>query len=504
MTRTPHRKPAAALLTTLAATLPAALAAVLACTPPARAAESIPAPATPAASTSGALALPQAEVEKLLAAYALIKRNYVGQADDKKLFDGAIAGMLSSLDAHSQYMSGEDMRDLDRENSGEYVGIGIEVELDRDRMRVVSAKADSPAARAGIRAGDVIASIDGTSLTGLSGSEVARRMRGAPGSVMTVSLTHGASADGRPRTLRITRAALHDTTVATRMAAPGVAWIRIAEFGGATGADLAAALKKLDSKDPAQAAPRGLILDLRNDPGGLVPAAVSVAGAFLAPGSVVFSARGNAPGANATVTVEPRYYQEAGQADVLAGLPAWTRTVPLTVLVNGASASAAELVAGALQDNRRATVVGSRTFGKGSIQSVIPLGADDGIKFTVARYFTPGGHEIQAHGVVPDVVVTPAVAADDALMLREVDLANHLPPSDAAQAATAPAADKRNPVERDPVESTRMFGTRDDKALQAAVSLLAPGQQHAPSLAGLLHKWTAQLTPGSEGVAGAP
>jgi len=500
MTRTLHRKPAASV-----ATLVATLSATLACTLPARAAEPIPAPPPAAATTvTSALPLPQAEVEKLLAAYALIKRNYVGQADDRKLFDGAIAGMLSSLDAHSQYMSGDDMRDLDRENSGEYVGIGIEVELDRDRMRVVSAKAGSPAARAGIRAGDVIASIDGTPLAGLSSSEVGRSMRGAPGSVVTVSLMRGTTTDGRPRTLRITRAALHDATVATRMAAPGLAWIRISEFGGATGADLAAALKKLDNNGTAQAAPRGLILDLRNDPGGLVPAAVSVAGAFLAPGSVVFSARGNAPGANATVTVEPRYYQEAGQADVLAGLPAWTRSVPLTVLVNGASASAAELVAGALQDNRRATVVGTRTFGKGSIQSVIPLGTDDGIKFTVARYFTPGGHEIQAHGVTPDVVVPPDAAADDDRMLREADLANHLPPSDAVQAASASAADKRDQDKRDPVESTRMFGTRDDKALQAAVNLLAPGQQHGPSLAGLLHKWTAQLKPGSDGVAGAP
>ena len=488
MTRTPHRKSAA---------IAATLATVLACTLPARAAESLSAPAPAAAATvTRPLSLPQAEMEKLLAAYALVKQNYVGQADDQKLFDGAIAGMLASLDAHSQYMSTDDMRDLERENTGAYAGIGIEVQLDRDRMRVVSAGADSPAARAGIRAGDVIASIDGVSLAGLSNSEVARRMRGAPGSVVTVGLLRGAAADGRPRTLRITRAALHDATVSTRMAAPGLAWIRISAFGGATGADLAAALKKLDGNGSAQAAPRGLVLDLRNDPGGLVPVAVSVAGAFLAPGSVVFSARGNAPGANATVTVDPRYYQEAGQADVLAGLPAWPRTVPLTVLVNGASASAAELVAGALQDNRRATVVGSRTFGKGSIQSVIPLGTDDGIKFTVARYFTPHGHEIQARGVTPDVVVTPAAAADDEPMLREADLANHLPPADAAPAVAASGS-------HEAVEDTRMFGTRDDKALQAALGLLAPGQ-HGPSLAGRLQQWAADLKPGSAGGAGAP
>jgi len=493
MTFTPHRTSAA---------IAAAVATVLACTLPARAAESIPAPASapatapapaPAATVTSSLPLPQAEMEKLLAAYALVKRNYVGQADDKKLFDGAIAGMLGSLDAHSQYMNSDDMRDLDRENSGEYVGIGIEVQLDRDRMRVVSTGADSPAARAGIRAGDVIASIDGTALAGLSSSEVGRRMRGAPGSVVTVGLMQGSGREGKPHTLRITRAALHDATVSARMAAPGLAWIRISAFGGATGSDLAAALKKLDGKSP----PHGLVLDLRNDPGGLVPAAVGVAGAFLAPGSVVFSARGNAPGANATVTVDPRYYREQGEADVLAGLPAWTRTVPLTVLVNGASASAAELVAGALQDNRRATIVGSRTFGKGSIQSVVPLGTDDGIKFTVARYFTPEGHEIQARGVTPDVAVAPAAGADDEPMLREADLANHLPPADGTQAVAAASG-------REPVESTRTFGTRDDKALQAALGLLAPAQAHGGSLAGLLQKLAADLKPGSAGGLGAP
>jgi carboxyl-terminal processing protease len=488
MTPTPHRKPAA-----IPATL-AALAFVLAWTPPARAAD-VPATASaPAAAET--LPVPQAEVEKLLAAYALIKRNYVGQADDRKLFDGALSGMLASLDAHSQYMNGDDMRDLERENTGEYVGIGIAVDVDGGRMRVATVQADSPAARAGLQPGDILTSIDGSFLAGLADSEVARRMRGAPGTVAALGVTH----EGKPRTVRITRAALHDATVATRMAAPGLAWIRIAEFGGATGADLAAALRKLDGNTP----PRGLILDLRNDPGGLIPAAVAVAGAFLAPDTVLFSARGNAPGANATVTVNPRYYRQPDQTDVLADLPAWTRTVPLTVLVNGASASAAELVAGALQDGRRATVVGSRTFGKGSIQSVIPLGAESGIKFTVARYFTPNGHEIQARGVTPDIVVTPAAAADDGLLLREADLANHLPPLEDRPAVALPAA----AAGRDPVESTRTFGTRDDKALQAALALLASGRQderqQGPTLAGVLHRWRQALAPGGTAAAAAP
>jgi len=253
----------------------------------------------------------------------------------------------------------------------------------------------------------------------------------------------------------------------------GVAWIRVAQFSGPTGGELAAALRQLDGKAP----PRGLILDLRNDPGGLVAAGVAVAGAFLPEGATVFSAHGRESGVEATVTVEQRYYRQRDEADVLAGLPAWTRSVPLVVLVNGASASAAELVAGALQDHGRATVVGTRTFGKGSIQSIIPLDEDSGIKFTVARYFTPKGREIQEHGVQPDLVVAPkaAVLAGEEPLRREADLAGHL-------AASVPEEGGEHAA----MEPARLFGTRDDQALRAAVKLLH-GQEQPGGL------WTALL-----------
>jgi carboxyl-terminal processing protease len=419
------------------------------------------------ADDTAALKVPQAQVERLLQAYALIKQNYVGETDDKALFEGALSGMLAALDAHSRYLDKDAMRDVDRESSGDYVGIGIEVEGSRDQLRVVSAAEGSPAERAGIRAGDMIVAVDGTPVAGMTNEDVARRMHGAPGTVVAV----GIARRNKVETLRITRADLHSDTVHVTMAAPGLAWIRISEFGGATAADLAAALKRLDT-------PRGLILDLRNDPGGLVAAGVAVAGAFLPPGTALFSARGREGGA--TVTVDPRYYRPPGQPDILADLPAWTRTVPLTVLVNGASASAAELVTGALQDQHRATVIGTRTFGKGSIQSVVPLDDDSGIKFTVARYFTPSGHEIQARGVVPDIVVAPAVAADDGLLLREADLAGHLP---ATQPPDTPAD-----AQREPIESTRTFGTRDDKALQAAVAVLTPEDKRSSALTALLRR----------------
>jgi carboxyl-terminal processing protease len=433
------------------------------------------------------LVVPQPELEKLLAAYAMIKQNYVGKTDDKALFDGALSGMLASLDPHSSYLDKDAMLDMARDNAGEYVGIGIEVESHDHELRVVSATEGSPAERAGVSAGDIIVAVDGTSVYGLSNDDVARRMRGVPGTVVTVALAHPGKPQGGLRTLQIARTELHNATVTTRMAASGLAWIRISEFGGATGADLVAALKKLDGKDT----PRGVILDLRNDPGGLVSSAVAVVGAFVPKGTEVFSARGREKDAGTTVTVDERYYREQNDPDILADLPAWTRTVPLTVLVNGASASAAELVTGALQDNHRATVIGTQTFGKGSIQSVIPLGDSDddgGVKFTVARYFTPGGHEIQAHGVTPDILVAPKVVDNDDLLLREADLANHLQPIDGAAAATA---------KREAAEPSRLFGTRDDTTLQTAVALLTPEDKRSASLSALLRKWNSDLKLGA-------
>jgi len=434
----------------------------------------------PVSAQENTVTVPRAEMEKLLETYALIKRNYVANADDGKLFEGAIAGMLASLDAHSEYMNKDAMREIDRENTGSYVGIGIEVEDDHGQLRVVSTTPQAPADKAGIQAGDLLVSIDGAPATGMPSSEAARRMHGAAGSVVTLGVSHR----GKLRTLPLTRVAMHDDTVRMSMTKTGLPWIRISEFGSATGADLAAILKKLD----AQSAPRGIILDLRNDGGGLVSTAVAVGGAFLPTGAPMFTARGRDADAEAKVTVDRRFYREAESVDVLAGLPAWTHTVPLTVLVNGASASAAELLAGALQDNKRATIVGSQTFGKGSIQSVIPLDGDDGIKFTVARYYTPAGHEIQARGVTPDLIVRPASSADEDLQLREADLANHLPPT---QEASESAAQRTAP------ESTRLFGSRDDKALQAAVALLSAEKNQGATLAGMLRKWTSMAKRGS-------
>jgi carboxyl-terminal processing protease len=417
--------------------------------------------------------VPAAEFQALLSAYALVKTRYVEAPDDKKLLEGAIAGMLASLDPHSGFLDKDELDEVRKDEAGEYTGIGISVDFAAADMVVTAVAADSPAYLAGIEPGDTVASIDGVALSGMRLPEIARRMRGVPGSALDIGYRRGGS--GAVRTARLHRAALLAQTVTSRAMPNGVAWIQVSAFEGRTAHDLVEALKTLD----ASGAPRGIVLDVRNDPGGMVSAAVGVAGAFLPAGTPLFSARGRATvadpaspaAAEATVTVDPRFYQRPDEPDVLADLPTWARTVPLAVLVNGASASSAELLAGALQDHRRATVLGSRTFGKGSIQSIFPLTGDSAVKITVARYFTPNGHEIQARGITPDVIVAPDPARNDALglALREEDLAQHL-------AAILPAPDDTPPATRAGVESTRMFGTRDDKALAAAVSLLGPGQ----------------------------
>lgn len=418
-----------------------------------------------ASAQEASVSLPRMELEQLFTVYERIKGQYVENVDDKKLLTDAIRGMVSSLDPHSQFLNADDLAELDKANSGQYVGIGVEVEIDQGQINVMALTEGGPAEASGMVAGDSIVSIDGTAVSGMRISEVTRRMRGEPGSVVTLALMGPA---GRSlRQVRVRRASLHSATVKLRMAAPGLAWIRIAEFEGATVSDLVAALKEAGKTG----VPRGLILDLRNDPGGLVTAAVGVATAFLPVDAMLFSTRGRMPGTTAEVTANQRFYQNAGKPDELAGLPEWTRRVPMVVLVNGASASSAELVAGALQDHGRAKVIGSQTFGKGSIQMVLPLTADSAVKMTVARYFTPNGTEIQGRGITPDVSIASGAATGVAL--RESDLANHLAPvldnNGPRQEETVAGTGKRSATER-----TNTFGTPKDKVLKAAVAALTP------------------------------
>ena len=410
------------------------------------------------------LAVKQAALNEMMNAYSQVEMHYVDPIDDKKVFADAIGGMLAALDPHSQYLDKEELDELEKMKSGDYVGIGVEVDIERGAIQVHALSPGGAAELGGVRPGDAIIAIDGTAVTGLTSSGIGKRMRGAPGSSVELELARPGARESIK--VRLVRAALHSKTVAVQVAKPGLVRVRIAEFGGSTTADLAASLKALDR----DGGPKGLILDLRNDPGGLISAAAGVAATFLEPDAVLFSSRGRMPGSTETMVADSAAFEALVQTDVLKTLPGWTRSVPLTVLVNGASASAAELVAGALQDHGRAKVVGSQTFGKGSIQTVIPLSSESAIKLTVARYFTPSGKEIQARGITPDVVIKQAFpdSAANGVFLREVDLANHLPTiNDADQGAV-------QKLKRPTAEKTSMFGTANDLALQTAVALLSP------------------------------
>ncbi|GGY56019.1 S41 family peptidase [Pseudoduganella albidiflava] len=414
--------------------------------------------------------IPKEEFEQMLDTYRLVLEDYVDPADRKKLFTEAIRGMLSALDPHSRYLDKDDLEDLERIHSGQYVGIGIGVEMLNGQILVRDVAEDSPADRAGVRAGDSVVAIDGAPLFGLRDSQVASRVHGEPGT--TVELTLARRGDTPLRTVTVARATLREHTVSVQRLDGDIARIRISEFGGGTVAELIAALRQLDGPQPV----KGIVLDLRNNPGGLLPAAVGVAGAFLPQGAVVFTSTGRLPESNSTIAVSPRFFGKPGAADAYDQLPAFAQAIPLAVLVNGSSASAAELVAGALQDHGRGKVIGARTYGKGSIQTVLPLTDESAIKLTIARYYTPNGREVQAQGIVPDVQVAPAAAkdGDDTLLFREADMANHLP----ASSASPDAAPAGRPV----VEDSKSFGSASDRALQAAMVQLHPAPPSGQAL----------------------
>lgn len=420
------------------------------------------------------LTLPKEEFEQMLDSYQLVLKDYVGQADSRQLFKEAIRGMLSSLDPHSRYLDKSDLEDLERIHSGEYVGIGVEVDMQNGQILIRDVVEDGPADKAGIRAGDSIVAVDGAPLFGLRDNQIASRMHGEPGSMVELTLAKRGSTP--LRTVSVARAALQEHTVSVQRLAGNIARIRISEFGGATAAELIAALRQLDGPRRVD----GIVLDLRNNPGGLLPAAVAVAGAFLPQGAVVFSSAGKIPEINSKVAVSANVFGKPGAADAYDQLPAFAQTIPLAVLVNGSSASAAELVAGAIQDHGRGKIVGARTYGKGSIQTVFPLSDESAIKLTIARYYTPNGREVQAQGIEPDVPVAPPVAkgGDDTLLYREADMANHLP------ASTAEA--RQDAALRPVAEDSKTFGSASDRALQAALAQLHPALPHGQAVGSVL------------------
>ncbi|CAP45044.1 S41 family peptidase [Bordetella petrii] len=405
--------------------------------------------------------LPLDELRQLSNVFAAIKNNYVEAVDDKTLINNAISGMVSNLDPHSAYLDADAFREMQTTTQGEFGGLGIEVGAEDGFVKVISPIEDTPAARAGVLAGDLIIKIDDTPTKGMSLSEAVKLMRGAPKTPITLTIMR--ADNPQPVVVHIVRDIIKVRSVRSKMLDNGVAYVRIAQFQEKTGSDLARQLKELGAKGE----PKSLVLDLRNDPGGLLTSAIGVAAAFLPPDVLVVSTDGRTPDSRHKYLATPAEYAR-GEGNYLSGLPGWVKKVPMVVLVNVGSASASEIVAGALQDHKRAKVLGNRTFGKGSVQIILPLSQDTGVKLTTSRYFTPSGRSIQATGIEPDYVVADTAEGDLFRLPREADLQRHLANNQSDEIKSSPDAPD-TPVPAKMFE----FGGKDDFQLQQALNLLA-------------------------------
>jgi len=368
--------------------------------------------------------MPLDELRQLADVYGLIKTDYVESVQDKKLLTEAISGMVASLDPHSAYLDQKAYRELREGTEGKFVGLGIEIGLGEEGyIRIVAPIEDSPAWRAGIKAGDLITRIDGTPVPGLAIDEAVKKMRGEPDTKVTLTIMR--KDEPLPLVMTITRQQIIQKSVKGKIIEPGYAWLRISQFQEPTLDDMAARITAMYRQDPQL---KGLVLDLRNDPGGLLQGAIGVSAAFLPKDAEIVSTNGQLPDSKQRFYGRPEYYSFRNDGDALARLPAALKNIPMVVLVNSGSASASEIVAGALQDYKRATIIGSQTFGKGSVQTVRPLAGDTAVKLTTARYYTPKGRSIQAKGIVPDYLVDENADGDAlaGLRIREADLQKHL------------------------------------------------------------------------------
>lgn len=407
--------------------------------------------------------LPLDELRQFSSVFAAIKNNYVEPVGDKKLIDGAIAGMLSDLDPHSAYLDAEAFKEMQTATQGEFGGLGIEVGTEDGVVKVISPIEDTPAARAGIRAGDLIIKIDNTSTKGMGLTEAVKMMRGKVKTPITLTIVREGQA--QPIVVKIVRDTIRVRSVRSKMLDDNIGYVRIAQFQEKTGADLVRHLKELGAKG----APRSLILDLRNDPGGLLNSAIGVSATFLKPDVLVVSTDGRAADSKQKYMANSADYAR-GESDYLTGLPAWVKTVPMVVLINAGSASASEIVAGALQDHKRATIMGNRSFGKGSVQVILPISDSTAIKLTTSRYFTPSGRSIQATGIEPDITVADTAEGDLFKTSREADLQRHLSNN---QASTEEQSKAATP-EAELADNTKVFqfGSPEDFQLQQAVNYL--------------------------------
>ncbi|MBX3634675.1 MAG: S41 family peptidase [Rubrivivax sp.] len=424
--------------------------------------------------------LPLEEVQQLAAVFDRVKAEYVDPVDEKKLINDAISGMVAGLDPHSQYLDKKTFREFRESTGGRFVGIGIEMGMEDGVVKVVSPIEGSPAFRAGLRPGDLITRIDDTPVRGMTVDQAVKRMRGDPNT--KVVLTVFRKAESRTFPVTIIREEIRMQSVRSRMVEPGYGWLRISQFQDRTVDDFVRKVTELYQQDPNL---KGLVLDLRNDPGGLLDGAVAVSAAFLPSDVVVVTTNGQLAESRATFRASPEFYARRG-GDPLRRLPAALKNVPLVVLVNEGSASASEIVAGALQDHKRATIMGAQTFGKGSVQTVRPLPNESALKITTARYYTPAGRSIQAKGIVPDVWLDETAEGNvfAALRMREADLQKHLQGADEGKDAEADKAREKAREEararleeqmarsKEPPKPLPEFGSAEDFPLQQALNQL--------------------------------
>ena len=369
--------------------------------------------------------LPLDELRTFTEVFGKIKSDYVEPTEDSALLENAIRGMLTGLDPHSTYLDPEGYKELRVGTSGEFGGLGIEVGMEDGFVKVISPIDDTPAQRAGIESGDLIIRIDDTPVKGLSLGEAVKLMRGKPGS--KIHLTVIRKGEDKPLKITITRAVIKVNSVRSRMLEPGFGYVRISQFQSNTGENIINAVSEL--KKEYEANLKGLIIDLRNNPGGVLNAAVAVSDAFLEDGLIVYT-EGRVNDSEMKFKATP--------TDIVKG-------APIVVLVNGGSASASEIVAGALQDHKRAVIMGTTTFGKGSVQTILPIPNGAALKLTTARYYTPSGRSIQAEGIIPDIklenVKLAEIEPSPFEPIKEANLSGHLDNSNGDDSESDDATD---------------------------------------------------------------
>lgn len=393
---------------------------------------------------------------------SIVEKNYVEPVDDKKLIQGAIKGMLSSLDPHSNFLDADTFKEMQVETKGAFGGLGIEITVRDGYITVVSPIAGTPAYRVGIQSGDKIVKIEGKSTKNLNLVEAVRLMRGPKGTKITISIFREGMT--RPEDYTIVRDVIKIKSIRARLLEEGYGYVRVASFQERTEQDLSKALSDF-REDGALS---GLVLDLRNNPGGLLDQAVKVSNLFLDGGLIVYTD-------GRVESQKMRFEATKGSKDV---------DYPMVVLVNGGSASASEIVAGALQDHKRALILGTKTFGKGSVQTIIPLDGGSGLRLTTAHYYTPSGHSIQAKGITPDIIVRPddyksreETKDPEFFILREENLEGHLKNPDDETESEKKEEEKEAAPKGSPLDPRAAYGDPEtDIQLGRALELLKSWQ----------------------------